>query len=257
MITTFDINSSQLHMPVNVGLVEPVVDPDRVLFLLHGYNGSFELFCQKLPLQGYADAYRLLIVCPNLPNDFYIDRFDRSYGRFMTQELQMCLAERFPRLTDGKQIIGGVSMGGYGALLLGCHYPGVFSHVISLSGAFIAHDVCIGEIPAVKVQGSDDYFQTVFGPDIAALDESAERNPLAALDRLVGLADVPEIWLSCGVKDPLYSKNLYVVDALRKRGLPHHWIEQPGGHTFEGAEKALRDILEKIREKTERDVRML
>ena len=146
-------------------------------------------------------------------------------------------------------ILAGISMGGYGAMLTGCHYPQNFSHIISLGGAFIAHDVSIGN-PEICGSASNmaavRYFLSVFGPDVSDLDTSIDRNPLAAIRCIKDTDNQPLFWLICGKRDLMYTRNLKAPSELSAHGLKFKWHELAGGHTFACFDEGLRFAMNKI-----------
>lgn len=74
---------------------------------------------------------------PSASNSFYQDMACGSdYLRFITQEVPQLCESLFPISTRREHtFVGGLSMGGYGALKVGLTCPEKFSHVFSLSGA--------------------------------------------------------------------------------------------------------------------------
>lgn len=243
------IRSDCLHKNVSVGLVLPEGAVQRVMILLHGYNGCFAELRDKLPLQDYANRFHLLIACPELGNGYYIDRpAEGSFcGAFLAQELPAFLQNHCGIDRPGDWILAGISMGGYGSLLTACHFPNCFQHAVSIGGALIAHDVSIGN-PEVVGNGSSPaavrYFLDTFGPDISTLDNAPDRNPVAALPSAAQAENPPFFWLACGEDDLLFDRNLAAVNKLAANGLPYRWLPLPGGHTFACFERALRMVLD-------------
>lgn len=243
------IHSKCLHENVSVGVVLPNGFCHRIMILLHGYSGSYEELDDKLTLQEYADNYKMLLLCPNLGNGYYIDREGKEYGSFLAQELPEHIKERYHGEHIAEMILAGISMGGYGAVLTGCHYPQSFSHIISLGGAFIAHDVSIGN-PEICGSASNmaavHYFLSVFGPDVSDLDTSIDRNPLAAIRCIKDTDNQPLFWLICGKRDLMYKRNLKAASELSAHGVKFKWHELSGGHTYACFDEGLRFAMEQI-----------
>ncbi|WP_218280881.1 alpha/beta hydrolase-fold protein [Verrucomicrobium spinosum] len=45
-------------------------------------------------------------------------------------------------------------------------------------------------------------------------------------------AHLPALRFDCGTDDPLISHNRKLHETLRDEGIPHHYQEYPGGHTW-------------------------
>jgi S-formylglutathione hydrolase FrmB len=93
--------------------------PLPVLYLLHGYGGSYDNWIKKVPLlKEYVSKYRMLIVCPDgSKNSWYLNSIVDSnvrYETFITQELvkQIDLSYKTIRNKAGRAITG-LSMGGH------------------------------------------------------------------------------------------------------------------------------------------------
>ena len=85
-----------------------------------------------------------------------------AWFKFISGELPALCRRFFPILSDRREdtFIGGLSMGGYGALKCGLRAPQTFSQVISLSGALDAADTAVNNtVPATRA-----YWEDVFGP---------------------------------------------------------------------------------------------
>jgi S-formylglutathione hydrolase FrmB len=118
-----------------------------VLYLLHGVNGTDS----DWPVMGHvretADALiadgrikPLAIVMPNGGNSWFVDNPDPGgtgmMARAVTRDLVDHIDAAYPTLAcRGGRAIGGVSMGGYGALLASMDHRDEYGAAISLSGA--------------------------------------------------------------------------------------------------------------------------
>ena len=118
--------------------------PTKVLFLLHGYTGTRADWIKDTSILSLAARYNLALVCPSGENSFYLDGEEtgRQYQRYVGQELVEYVRKTFG-LSDRREdtFIGGISMGGFGAVHTGLAYPETFSKIVSLSAALIVHKV--------------------------------------------------------------------------------------------------------------------
>lgn len=237
------IQSGYLHSEASVGVIVPG-GVDKLLILLHGYGGSFKHLDENLPLTEYAESNNMLIVTPNMNNGYYLDKPEYCVSRFLLSELvpyirsEYCIEEKLP------MYLAGISMGGYGSLLIGARYPEEFRKVISVSGAFIAHDVAIGNPQVVGGPGDTEalrYFSETFAP-FSTLENDANRNPVAAI---ADCKNIPELVLTCGTEDELYPRNLIVLQTLYKKGVSYDWLPIEGGaHDYKAFDAGLRYAFE-------------
>ncbi|MBR3006110.1 MAG: hypothetical protein IKH68_05600, partial [Erysipelotrichaceae bacterium] len=116
----------------------------KVMVLLHGYTGDATDWLYNSAAADLSMRYNLAIVMPNGGISFYLDRkpTGRQYAKFIGEELIDYLRETFGlAMKKEDTLIGGVSMGGFGALHTGLAYPERFSGVMALSSALIIHQL--------------------------------------------------------------------------------------------------------------------
>lgn len=216
----FRFFSKAMHKNISVCVLKPK-KITHVLFLLHGYDGSSgEIYdkCQDI-LVKIVDQKNTMIVLPNVDNDFYISRMDKNYDTFLTQELVEKLnIEKLP------MSIAGISMGGYGACLIGARHPYLYKNIFSIMGAFIQDDVRIGN-PEIVSTGlmTFAYFKDTFGP-ITSLDSSYKTNVVNALSLLRHVRRIPNLMLYCGKNDFLFERNQKVCSKLESYNIPYSFI---------------------------------
>ena len=118
--------------------------------------------------------------------------------------------------------IGGLSMGGYGALRNGLKYCDTFSHIISLSGAcHIFEEKGHGLFGALAC----------FGDRKKA--EKTDLNPKIAFDNAREKGCVPKIYMSCGLEDGLLVPNRKLKEYFEKQGAELTYVETAGGHDWD------------------------
>lgn len=118
-----------------------------VLYLLHGNNGEPMDWVTQGNLQGAADALiarheipPVVIVMPQGGTDWYVDRKEKMETAFFSDlmpEIESHFAVDDTR--DGRAI-GGVSMGGFGALRYTLEHPDMFCGTMLLSPAIYSGD---------------------------------------------------------------------------------------------------------------------
>ena len=124
--------------------------------------------------------------------------------------------------------IGGLSMGGFGAMRNGLKYHETFGAAISFSGVLQLFEA-LEKIPA----DYDTSFETgTFGNLKEAAD--SDKNPSWLVKALVEKkADLPKIYLACGTEDQLIGHSRNFRDLLVKNGFDVTYEEGPGDHNWD------------------------
>lgn len=226
---SIDYWSSVLGRNVPIRLIVPNGENLACLFLLHGYGGNQNQWFEKSCIDKMAEKNKTVVVMPCCGNAYY-EATQEDIPRFLGEELIAFARNNLP-ISHSKNdtYIAGVSMGGFGALLVAAKYSSVFGKVASFSGAFIIHDVAIGN-PGVLGNADVNYFRSVFG-DFSIL-EGSSRDPVAETIRASKSEEIPEIFLLCGNDDVLYQANLRVVQELETNGVSVMWYGGIGRHQW-------------------------
>jgi len=207
--------SQSLAKQSGMFVVMPEVDPPfRVVYLLHGLSDDYTIWQRRTSIERYADRFGLMVIMPDGGRSFYCDQ---PYGNYEAHILETaCFIDRAFRTVDAPdgRGIGGLSMGGYGAMKLGLKYPELFGSVAAHSSAL--------EI---------DRFYTA--PDLQGIFPSPpcpEDDPFTLAARA---GAKPAIRFDCGADDFLIEENRRFHAHLRALGAPHTYAEYPGAHTWE------------------------
>lgn len=241
------IASSVLGRNVPVRFLVPEGSNLKCLFLLHGYGGDHDHWCDNSPIVQLAQTHQLAVVMPACGNGYYEDTTE-DMPRFLGEELLSYAKANLPISDAAEDIyIAGMSMGGFGALLIGAKYPHAFGKIASLSGAFVIADVVIGN-PGVLGNADPNYFKRIFG----SLDqlEGSSRDPLAVAIRALAQGHLPPVYLLCGTEDVLHAGNRKLANALRDHGARILWQDGPGAHGWEFGNRMLPDLIHWLAEDT-------
>ncbi len=200
----------------------------RVLWLLHGAFADGYTWLRYTSIEQYADDNDVAVVMPSFGNSFYADMAHGArWFTFLTQELPLMVRASFPISAERRDnYIGGLSMGGYGALKAALSYPEKYSACLSLSGALDAADMVRSE----SWQSSFS-FDDIFGSTRAV---SGTRNDLFYLASLLGeqKKEFPAIYLAVGEDDPFLAANLSFSAHLKRLGAAHDIVSDAGAHDF-------------------------
>jgi S-formylglutathione hydrolase FrmB len=214
-IERFDLSSKLLDQSLSQTIVRPAGGSEGrpLLIFLHGRGGdpdsslSDELFAA---LHGLGDRAPAIAFVNGGDHSYYHDRDDGPWGRYVVDEALPAALRRTG--ADPRRVaIGGISMGGFGALDLARQHPNRFCAVGGHSPALwqAAGDTPDGAFDDADDFASHDVMAVAAGPD--------------------ALGSKP-IWLDGGDEDPFRSSTDTTAATLRSSGHNvriHHW---PGGH---------------------------
>lgn len=232
-------------VPVNVilpvdkmvfpGMPEREEKPYKTLYLLHGVFGNYTDWVCGSRIQRYAEENDLVVIMPSGDNAFYVDQpaGNNFYGEFIGRELVEVTRKMFP-LSRKKEdtFIGGLSMGGFGALRNGLKYSDTFGCVISLSGALHLEEMASRTKDAPFFIESKSYAQACFG-DLSKVLES-DKNPRWLVKQLkAARKDLPKVYMACGDADHLLPVNKDMAEFLKKQGADVVFEIGPGNHEWD------------------------
>jgi S-formylglutathione hydrolase FrmB len=199
------------------------------LYLLHGYMNPWYEWDKQTQLASLLETHPWIVVLPQFDNSFYLDSAANPKDRYETyffQELVPHVQARFrTRSEPPARAIAGISMGGYGALLLALHRPQAFSLAASFSGAL---DLAADADLAAAMKPFD--LDGLLGP--AGSDSRRRADLFAALDA-ADPAVVPDLWLTCGTQDFLLPQHLKFFDAARAKSLDVTFRAATGQHEWD------------------------
>ena len=208
--------------------------PIKTLYLLHGFSGSSIDWLFGSRVQDLAIKYNLAIIMPSGDNSFYLDgqATGRAYGRFIGEELVSYIAKTFNLSQKREDIyIGGLSMGGFGAIHTGLQYPMSFHKVVGLSSALIIHNIKNKEADFIDGIANYEYYTLCFG-DLKLL-EASENNPEVLYRKLKEEGTrIPPIYMACGTEDFLLHENRMFHEFLQSQNADVDYHESEGIHDW-------------------------
>jgi enterochelin esterase-like enzyme len=189
-----------------------------VLYMLHGGGASKD----EWPTYGLVDAVDRLIASSDIsPMIVVLPQGDMGYwvnqanggprwGDYLTHDVVGNVDATFRTIADrDHRAIGGLSMGGAGALQLAFNNPDTFRVVAAHS-------------PSLHL---DDGTFPILGSGL----DFAKREPLKLAAEAPGL-EALDIWIDAGDQDPWLERDEMLHQTLTDRGIIHHWAILTGGH---------------------------
>lgn len=224
--------------------------PPKTLFLLHGYSGCSKDWFSGSRIEELAGKYNIAVVMPSCNNSFYVDAkgTGRAYCRYVGKELVDYVRKTFG-IADKREdtYIGGLSMGGYGALHVGLAFPDTFGKIVAFSPALL-----FDQIAGMKEGDNNNvadyyYYASIFG-DLDKLKDSPN-NPEYQIRKLKEEGkNIPPIFLSIGTEDFGIEASRKFDKFLKKENVPATYVEGPGGHDWDfwnaHLEQAIKWLLE-------------
>ncbi len=206
----------------------------KTVYLLHGFSGCDTDWPTNAPLQDLSNRFNVNFFMPNGDNNFYLDQPQTGckYASYVGQEFVEYTRKTFG-LSDKREdtLIGGLSMGGFGALHTGLLFPETFGKVIALSSALIVNSLKYMSPEDNNPMANYEYYRWVFGDLKTAAETDANPEVLVRKRLAEGIA-LPDIFMACGTEDFLYKPNCEMAEFLKKEQVPFTYVTAPGVHDF-------------------------
>jgi S-formylglutathione hydrolase FrmB len=225
-------------------LLPPSYDSEKtrhypILYLLHGLGDNDQFLIHSGGMNLVEDLWEqhaigeFLIVTPAAAASFYINSHDgqRRYEDFFLQEFMPGVEKRYrAQAGRGSRGIGGISMGGYGALHIAFRHPQLFAAVGAHSAALVEHWPNINALDSrqkAQLRVLGDAFGTPFD---AAFWNQNDPVTIARTANLAGL----KIYFDCGTEDEYgFDAGAATLDkVLTSRHISHEFHLYPGGHDW-------------------------
>jgi S-formylglutathione hydrolase FrmB len=224
---TINYHSHSLQKASSFNIVFPddpaIPRPWSVFYLLHGLSDDHTIWMRRTSIERYVERLPLVVVMPDGGRGWYTNAVEGlAYEDDLIKDVIGLVDRTFPVKPErAGRAIGGLSMGGYGAVKLGLKHPALFASVTSHSGAVGA------QRDRDLIKKLNPEFERVFGKAPAGGSE----DPAAIVERLDhGL--VPALRLDCGIDDFLLDENRTFHRLLESMHIPHEYEEFPGGHDW-------------------------
>jgi enterochelin esterase-like enzyme len=239
-VEAFSVDSPVLGEQIQGYVLEAGRDPRGLIYLLHGRGGAAE---DWLPALASLELPPLVAVIPDAPwserSSWYVDSAasgGRPVETAIVRDLVPAFDLRFPALAArDRRLIGGVSMGGAGALRLALAHPALFGALIALSPA-----IYVPPPPpqsTLRAHGAFGRPGSRFNlPTYRALHYRRQLANARGLRAFVAVGDTLD----------LADEAAIVVSDLAGAGAEAELHQYPGGHGFESWAPALADGLRAV-----------
>ncbi|MDB5353022.1 MAG: hypothetical protein JWN86_4269 [Planctomycetota bacterium] len=224
---TINYHSRSLQKASSFNVVFPddpnIPKPWSVFYLLHGLSDDHTIWMRRTSIERYVAGLPLVVVMPDGGRGWYSNAVEGyAHEDDLIKDVVGLVDHTFPvKAERAGRCIGGLSMGGYGAVKLGIKHHDRFASVTSHSGATgIMHD-------PDRIKGLGTEFARIFG----AKPADGPEDPFS-LVKSVDHGRLPAMRLDCGTEDFLLAQNRSFHKHLTDLHIPHDYVEFPGGHDW-------------------------
>lgn len=207
-----------------------------LVLLLHGVYGSHWAWALKggahrtasaLIRSGEIPPMVLAMPSDGLSGDGsgYVRQARGDFEEWIVGDVPAAVRHATDAVGDGSRwCIAGLSMGGFGALRLGARHADRFVAASGLSSA-------------TRLDQLDQFMEETPGWKGDAVEDGDVLGAMLRAPRL------PAVRFDCGVDDELLEGNRALHRGLEAAGIPHEYVEHPGGHTWDYWERHLPETL--------------
>lgn len=225
-----------------------------VLYLLHGFSdddtgwtqfGEAHLIADRALAEGRTAP--MIIVMPDAGLSWYVNSEDGSlpWEDFFIQEFIPNVEKGF-RIRAKKEFraVAGLSMGGYGSLLMATKHPDMFAACAPLSAAVFLDE----EMNDQTVDGWNNFFQVPFGKTTAVADRLDAHYRENSIYNIIKKGPVEPLrsiqyYIDCGDKDFLIKGNMALHSLMIDQEIPHEFRVREGAHSWSYWRSALPSVL--------------
>jgi putative tributyrin esterase len=240
-----------------------------VLYLLHGYMQNYTVWGRNLAAAFYAaELGDLIIVMPDGGNSWFVNYAENADGQLNNWEDHIIkdviphVDASFRTLAQREgRAIAGLSMGGYGAFMLGLRHPAMFISIASTSGALsYARDRSVAieqgqiRVPArsrspqqqEEIARADAFISSIIaipgfstqdertpaGTDFLTVEQAQAYDPFQII-YTVPKSRLPHIYLDSGTEDNLVNVAREFMQVLLVNNVPFEYMQSQGRHNSE------------------------
>jgi len=231
-----------------------------VLYLLHGYTddetgwsqfGEAQVIADRLMQNG--EAAPMIIVMPDGGVTWYMDSYDgkTNYETFFAKEFIPYIDATYrTRTTKQYRAIAGLSMGGYGTLLMATKHPDLFAAAAPLSSGVFTDD----EIINADERTWNVVLGELYGKkDLKGKDRLTEHYNKNSILKIIETGNADELkkvryYIDCGDKDFLIKGNMALHSVMIDKKIPHEFRVREGVHNWTYWRTALPEVLKFVSE---------
>ena len=235
-----------------------------VLYLFHGLGNNENAWIQYGDMKRLMDSMYasesivpMIVVMPNAGNSWFIDDIQSDFPFetiFIDEFLDHIDSEYRTRSEKEFRAFGGLSMGGYGALILAFKHPDMVSSIFSLSPGIWTDET----IQSLSNEGYLRTFDNLYtnDPDNRLTDRWRAHSILHQA-REKSQSDLSKVkyYITSGDDDAgisVATAELHII--LKNKNVPHEYRVYDGGHTWEYWRKTFPEAVRFISDEFQRGI---
>lgn len=262
LLESVTMNSSLLNRGVRYSIYLP---PDYyasnrrypVVYLLHGYTDDETGWTQFGEADRIIDERikagtlpPMIVVMPDGGVTWYMNDYQnkvRYEDMFVTELIPHIDSAYRTRAKRDYRAVSGLSMGGYGSLLLAMHHPDLFGSCAALSAAVFTEET----MKNTPDERYNNIFAQLFSGPVKGEERITahfKRNSPLNLAASAPEGDLKRVrwYLDCGDDDFLSAANAQLHMTMLSRNIPHEYRVRDGAHTWPYWRTGLPDALQFI-----------
>ena len=226
---TINYHSTSLNKASSFNVIFPegggIKTPWSVFYLLHGLSDDHTIWMRRTSIERYVAGLPLMVVMPDGGRGWYTNAKEGyAHEDDLVKDVIGLIDRTFPvRAEREGRCIGGLSMGGYGAMKVGVKHHEMFASLNSHSGALGFTHGNEGRARELSPE-----FERIFGKEPKGGDED-----IYALIEKIDHGRLPKMRIDCGVDDFLIEQNRAMHKHLESMHIDHEYEEFPGAHNWE------------------------
>lgn len=269
------IDSPSFTEPTKVHVFLPSgyeADPDKrwpVTYVLAGMMNNYNSFANLLKGEELTEDYPSIVVSPDGNSGYWSDWYNGGafgppeYETFVIDQLIPLIDARYrtdPRRSQ--RAISGISMGGYGSMMLAARHPDLFGQSASMSGAVDSNHPAIMSVISLSPTFDGGSIDAIYGSRLQEEVRWRGHNPTDLASNLrgmdvqlrtangilnpeIGEGDQPADLPSCVVEAGVYQGSTSMHERMTELGVPHLWQDYGNGcHTPENFIRETLDVLD-------------
>ena len=206
---------------------DPAISPPwAVFYLLHGLSDDYTTWMRNTSIERFVDGLPLVVVMPDGGRGWFTNAVEvggPAYEDDLIKDIIGLVDRTFPvKAERSGRAIGGLSMGGYGAVKLGLKHHTLFASVNSHSGVI--------SFPRRDPKEADELspeFSMIFGDNA----KGGPEDPFAQVEAIKP-KNIPAMRIDCGAEDPFLEDNRAFHKQLESLKITHEYEEFTGSHDW-------------------------
>jgi S-formylglutathione hydrolase FrmB len=235
-------NAVGLNMGMNVLVPDGRPGPFPVFYLLHGLTDDHTIWGRRSNIECYSEGLPLIVAMPETGRGWYVNAKSqpgRNYEDLIIKDVVGFMDRTFRTIpTRAGRAIGGLSMGGWGAVNLSLKHPDMFCSVTSHSGPLVHPMYKLWEDNKPDAANLEPEFIGIFGKTWRG---TGSDNVMLAKKCPKGRR--PKMRIDCGTEDFLLRNNRDFHKALVAMKFEHEYEEFPGAHHWDYWDLHVKDAL--------------